>query len=555
MRFADTALRIPAVLLLTLLCLPSSAGVVTVITHGFNSDTEGWVKALGNAIGAYPRRLRLHEGEPSIYRVKFNAQGRPQGVRISGPAYAQNPSGDIVVLLDWNPYSGTIFGSGESSTTNIGPVLGNNFFLSDFIPELGIPIARFPLHLIGHSRGGSLVCEIAKKLGERGVVVDHMTLLDPHPVNNDGFAGDLTDQFVDAVDGTARKGVYENVLFSESVYQNRGSFPIPNGTFVEGAFVRYLNEELSGSDGYTATHSDIHLWYHATTQFLAPLTTDGEASLSIAGRDRWYSPAEDEGRRAGYFYSLRGGGNRRSSPAVPNKYSGPPWEGLNGKWTTALGITSGGVRTAVTRSSTKMANIVEMNLEGAALADDTVASLGGPIRTIVFGMGANRVLLKVLYWSDFTDPVRLTVLLDKDENSSNGFESAQDFWLPATKGAVVSTVLDLTDLAAQQSPWMLRVGAITKATTFEREMYAPEKFFVVPDIRLENVPGTTPALRITGMRNLPIEVEASADLQTWGSIGQVTLSEPTANVIVASALVPGLDLSASELRFVRARTR
>jgi hypothetical protein len=86
-------------------------------------------------------------------------------------------------------------------------------------------------------------------------------------------------------------------------------------------------------------------------------------------------------------------------------------------------------------------------------------------------------------------------------------------------------------------------------------MYAPEKFFVVPDIRLENVPGTTPALRITGMRNLPIEVEASADLQTWGSIGQVTLSEPTANVIVGSALVPGLDLSASELRFVRARTR
>ena len=51
------------------------------------------------------------------------------------------------------------------------------------IPEMGgRPLAQLPLHLIGHSRGGSVVTEMARLLGAQGVWVDQVTTLDPRPV-------------------------------------------------------------------------------------------------------------------------------------------------------------------------------------------------------------------------------------------------------------------------------------------------------------------------------------------------------------------------------------
>ena len=442
----------------------------------------------------------------------------------------------------------------------IGAVIANNYLIPDFIPEIGKPLARFSLHLIGHSRGGSLVCQIAKRLGERGVVVDHMSLLDPHPVKNDGFQTDAADQLVNVVDGTAKKGVYENVLFAESVYQTSGALFTPNGTFVEGAFVRYLHDELSGNDGYGSTHSDVHLWYHATAQFLAPLTTDGDGgTLSVSGRGRWYSEAEDQGRLAGYFYSSHGGGNRRATPAVANRYSSAPAEGLNGRWGSALGIANGGVRSSVVRNTERRANLLEMSISGHLLDDDNAAALGGPIRTLQYGLGAADLNLEVVYTSDFAEPVRLRVLLDRDENTLNGWDNSVDFDLPASKGIAVKTNFVIGSLVIGETPWLYHIGALIGPGTAEREMYASQRVLVVPDLRLDW--GIDPAapnpqtLRLTGPMNKNVKLEASPDLSTWTELDQLTLSRATENPITGTAVVTGIDFTAGQHRFLRARAQ
>src|SRR6185369_13567199 len=103
--------------------------------------------------------------------------------RIAGSAPADTDSGEIIIVFDWRQLA-----NNDYSTYEIAQVASVGLLQTNFIPEMnGHALSELPLHLIGHSRGGSLVCELSRLLGTNGVWVDHLTTLDPHPLNNDIF--------------------------------------------------------------------------------------------------------------------------------------------------------------------------------------------------------------------------------------------------------------------------------------------------------------------------------------------------------------------------------
>ena len=323
---------------------------------------------------------------------------------------------------------GYLRGSDAVSTTIVGPVVADNLASMNFIPGLGVPLTRFPLHLIGHSRGGSLVCEIAKRLGEKSIMVDQLTLLDPHPLNADGF-----EDLVEVTDGAAKNGAYENVTFVDAYYQTVGNgLTIPDGTFVLGSFFRGLNLNAIDSGGYDNPHSNVHLWYHGTMEVVFPVTSDGSASIDTSMRSSWYGAIEEQGAHTGYLYSLRGGGNRREIFTPVNQISDAPVLGLNGTWGQALGVVSATNRTGLIRNTERRANIIELELQGLPTTSVSSFNLGGPVSILARNEGGGNLKAALVYSFNGGGTCRLTVFADHDENSLNGWVGDVQFNLEAT---------------------------------------------------------------------------------------------------------------------------
>ncbi len=231
----------------TLTSLPLPAAGVTLITHGNGGTTSGWVTGMANALSA-----RLGGNLP-IYRIDVTSTGGGLTntiTKVGGGNPLSSPAGELILMLDWGPVS-----SGGTNTFQVANVVAPLFWQTNLIAELdGHPLADFPIHLVGHSRGGSLVCEVSRKLGERGIWVDHVTNLDTYPVSGDAPAAS-----------------YENVLFSESYYQKINAFI--KGDPVPGSFARKQTEADGGYSGFLNIyngHSDVHLWYHGTIDLNTP---------------------------------------------------------------------------------------------------------------------------------------------------------------------------------------------------------------------------------------------------------------------------------------------
>ena len=258
---------------------------VTVITRGyqpFSSDRPDWLDDMAGALVA-----EIGPGT-AVYALRIvESGGRPQIQyfrHLSGdaPMSEVSATGHAVVMLDWADASGVIFSyhSTAEVAALVAPVL-----LSAF-PSIGLdhPLAESPVHLVGHSRGGSLVSALAQDLGERGVWVDQVTTLDPHPVDDDP---------------TAR--AWANVLFADNYYQTDY---FPDGSAVTGA----LNINL---DPHDIDHTQVHTYYHGTIDKQAG-SVDGESISSS-----WYaSPPTGPRDSVGYHFSLTGGGDRGSAQAV-----------------------------------------------------------------------------------------------------------------------------------------------------------------------------------------------------------------------------------------------
>lgn len=538
-------------------------GGATLITHGYLHKVEDWVVPMGLAAARHPRRLHEFGSDgATVYVLRFNPDRTLGATLLQGPEPLANRSGDVILLLDWNPYSGDLnpFSPGAENTTVIGPIVAEQLLLPNLLPGFPGSITRLPLHLVGFSRGGSLVCEIAKRLGEHQVVVDHLTLIDPHASNNDGFNDPLP-----MVDGTAASGVYDNVLFADCVYQ---TLAFPSGSSARGAYVRSLTGwGLDGWGQYLLPHDDAHLWYHGTVEVTFPVTSDGKASLTSETRARWYAPGEDQGRRAGYYYSLRAGGDRREVFDPVDSLSGFPRLGLNQLWGEALGIPSGTNRTSITNLLPEARpNPIEFHLAGLPIREGVPVPFpyGAPIRVATETPSSGPLTGRLVYTLRGNLSATLTVFADDDENAFNGWGAGIEFSLPPTGDRPAVVELDLGRLQkGGLKPGIHMVGALLESEGVTREHYAPERFEVggAPPVLRFLSPGGggtagIPSLRLeiqTAIAGIHV-VESSTDLVDWTPVWQGQLEVSASGIgRVLDGLAGGI-LDAGAPRFFRVRS-
>jgi len=485
-----------------ILCVPLrgfGAGV-TIITHGHLSSIDDWVHAMALAIPNYPSFPGTNSSRYAVFVQDAGSSYTVTPTRLSGGLPIDIDSGEILVELDWSDIANALF---SDSTVNIAAAVVPRLLQTNFIAELrGRALVEFPLHLIGHSRGGSLVCEMSRLLGQQGVWVDQVTTLDPHPVNNDGFFDPL---MLGVVDATAQ--TYDNVLFADNNYETLNTYPY--GEPVPGAYVRYLTS-LNG--GYSSAHSDAHLWYHGTLVWTTPVS-DSEASITSTERQDWWTPYEQGGTNAGFLYSRIGGSDRLSLDRPAGLGTPPIRDGYNQRWD--LGAGSLPNRTALTVNNGAWPNVIKLNLTGTnRLADNEATS----------------VRFYYQYGQVSSSNLTLDVCLDLDGNPWN-----TNHWLvrrislsPTGTNFVFNPTVDFTVAPTNAPPGVYVICARLSDGPRTRYLYAPESLTILtPEgpIRLEIARDADGLIRVDvlGVPGQSFILQGSIDLQSWQPLTQHTL--------------------------------
>src|SRR2546421_10657511 len=129
-----------------------TAGGLTIITHGFNSNVTDWIIPMAGRMGQYPE---FPGTTYSCYEISITRNGSGQYMAVatflSGTAPLLTDSGEIVVKLDWSTLS-----SGGTSTTTVAQTAVEAMLAANFIPGFGGPaLAGTKVHLICHRCGGA----------------------------------------------------------------------------------------------------------------------------------------------------------------------------------------------------------------------------------------------------------------------------------------------------------------------------------------------------------------------------------------------------------------
>ncbi len=484
---------------------PSIRGAgVTVITHGFNSDITSWIIPMAGKITAYGTFPGTNS---TCYELSITKSGSTYTATpslIAGVLPLTSESGEIIIKLDWSTIDTTL----GVSTVNIANAAAAALLSTNLLPELGgRALVELPLHLIGHSRGGSVVTEMARLLGAQGVWVDQVTTLDPDPVS---LYGD-----------PAIKN-YANVLFADNYWQNLGDgVLVPNGQAVSGAYNRHLTN-LDG--GYSSSHSDVHLWYHGTIQLATP-ASDTQATITTAERQNWWAANEAAGTNAGFYYSLIGGGDRFSTAEPAGPGTGRIQDGYNQVWD--LGAGSATNRTRLPADNGAWPNLLRLNVTGTNRfsVDD---------------------LLSVAFYDQFgsnsSAAATVRFFLDPDANPYDANEI--DLGQVAIAGTGTNSVLfNTADLAlnpAVTPPGGYSLFARISDGTHTRYLYAPQTLTLDPSRRAPvllnaGVQNSQFRFTISGYPDQIMIIQASTNLVQWESLATNTLTGTLFNFADASS--------------------
>jgi hypothetical protein len=364
-----------SIILIISICPFVFAGGLTIITHGYNGDM-GWVHDAGykvrdRIISEHLSENNNGQAAVAMYLMTVSGSGTgsislesSNGIEFNS---ASNTTGHAIIKIDWRDFAGEPFDSipdwGEP-TDNVA-----EWIVSWLLNYSGqrIELLSAPIHLIGHSRGGSLVGAMAGVLSKSGCWVDQVTFLDPHPIEgNPGIVGD-------ADWGHAGLFVPGNVIFADNYYRYEGANPCttglePDGCPVTGAYNVLLSESYLETLGYGSIpyeHSDVHAWWRGTvTSDPPPYMLEGGTYFSI-GNDWYYSVVYEETddnllrprESVGYAFSLTANSS--------NNWDYRPISGIH------AGINNAGVPRSFSPGSGDLINNVGYLLLGTEVASPT----------------------------------------------------------------------------------------------------------------------------------------------------------------------------------------
>jgi hypothetical protein len=504
MLFARINLRQWGVLGVLASCATCCLGAgVTLITHGNTGVTDGWVTGMADALSG-----RLGENLP-IFRIDVATNNSGVYVAslngVSGGSPLVSASGEIVVKLDWRSLANF-----EHITYSVANALAPALADTNLIPQLGgHALAEFPLHILGHSRGGSLVCELSQRLGEMGVWVDQVTTLDAHPINGDApVAG------------------YQNVLFAESYYQTDSFLNLVNG---EPIPVSHWRRQTSFGGGYTdffsGTHSDVHLWYHGTID-LAAMTDDNDlGSINGTVRDTWWTTFEQKGTNAGFIYSRLGGGDRYVTNRPNGSNSSQVRDGINRNFELGLGVAPN--RTALMFNTGAWPNVIRLDL----------------LSTNPVPQGGEATLQIYYQWAQAGgSSMAVEVWRDADTNPLNGNEQ---LLMSGTSSGTTDTTVALgtipVPIAATNAPvGSHRVFVKLVAGSRNRVLYAAQSLQVIAGLAVPpwlDIAATETGMLVgvNGSAGQTILLEMSGDLLNWSPAATNTLSDSRWEIPFGSA--------------------
>lgn len=466
--------------------------VTTILTHGFALESAPnmpvWLAAMGEAVadryadaanatqaGVVVEGKDIPQFKMTIdylngggigvtdwsFTDSFAGDGLDAGSYSLADHDGLNVNGDMVVVLDWTSVAGLatfpIFA--EASTQEVAEIVFDK--LMDGSLAVGEQILQSSIHLGGHSRGASLMGALAEDLGGIGLMVDHLTYLDPHPVDwafNDADWGE---------NGSDDIGVPGNVVFADNYWRpdTGGGDDGPEGEPADGA----LNVEMSnagfdevGYGGVSDLHSDVHLWYYGTVNTEVNPLTNGDTDevlaidLSSAQGQLWYG-GEPGARDEVGFNIAKLGGQTVIRDADELK------AGLG------TGFGGDGIREVmVLDGDDAWANVNEVKLVGT--------EMGANGAHVVLACDGLRVGFSYL---DADSELSVRVVLDDDLNIFNGdtgIELGQFDYASSLNINTVEVELDVTDVMSGR--YFIRVIADDGVRVRSDYFYEPIDLFV-----------------------------------------------------------------------------
>ena len=290
---------------------------VTILVHGWNPDGSqpAWMDKMADAI--------IARGGGNGIKATITVTGSKGALIATCSNWNYDlttaTSAEIVVLVNWTAVSNHLT-KGVTAQEVAAAVAPKIYQSQNAKPAL----SELPIHLIGHSRGGGMVFEIARLLGLQGIEVDHVTALDPHPLTASDPQGTPTPIGPGSTIDTPIK-VYDNILFADNYWQN---IAYPKGQTIPGAYNRlwtsmpggYHNEigytyNILGTSYNFSDHLNTILAYHGTINLATP-ANNGQATMTSTER-AWFNTYENAGQKTGFVYSLDIAGDRKSAD-IPN---------------------------------------------------------------------------------------------------------------------------------------------------------------------------------------------------------------------------------------------